>query len=64
MANPLKFAAALAGVALLLAACAPDGPGNTLAADPVADSQGSVDSLTGLGESDFGGDSDVPGTDF
>jgi hypothetical protein len=45
----LKLAAALAGL-VLLAACA-DGPANTLAADPVAESQ-AQDTLTGLGEAD------------
>ena len=38
------------------------GPENTLAADPVADSQGSVDTLTGIGEADdplAGGAGDV-----
>ena len=43
------LAAGLAALALL-AACA-DGPENTLAADPVAESQG-ADTLTGLGEAD------------
>jgi hypothetical protein len=53
-----------AGLAtLLLAACA-EGPENTLAADPVAESQG-ADTLTGLGEADdplAGGAGDVSGS--
>jgi len=59
---PMPAVAALAA-ALLLAACA-DGPENTLAADPVADSQGDVDTLTGLGEADdpLAGGGDVTGS--
>lgn len=58
--------------ASLLAGCA-DGPEDTLAADPVADSQGGVDSLTGLGEADdplaagsggMGGGGDVAGSEM
>lgn len=72
MKDMMRTLAVLAGLALL-AACAPDGPGNTLAADPVASGQGGADSLTGLGESDdplagesgdFGGGGDVAGSEM
>ena len=72
MGDLVKGAALLAAVALL-AACEADGPGDALAADPVANSQGSVDSLTGIGESDdplaagsgdFGGGGDVAGSEM
>ena len=48
MTKTTTLAAGLAAL-MLLGAC---GPENTLAADPVADSQGSVDTLTGIGEAD------------
>jgi hypothetical protein len=70
MSGAMRATAALTGL-MLLGACEPDGPGNTLAADPVASGQASVDTLTGIGEGDEpgtgleppGGD-DVQGSDM
>ena len=58
-----RAAAALVAAVVLLAGCA-DGPEDTLAADPVFESQAG-DTLTGIGEADDplgGGAGDVSGS--